>query len=77
MDDRGLPSGDVHGTFGGGEHACVGLNLARVGSCLAVASIVSRYDMKFVSGPPSMKERFDVGPVPIEGDIRVRFLPRS
>ena len=77
MDDRRLPSRDVHGTFGGGEHACVGFNLARVGSCLAVASIISRYDMKFVSEPPSMKERFDVGPVPIEGDIRVRFLPRS
>lgn len=77
LNDRNLPARDVHGTYGGGEHICVGFNLARIVTSITVASIVTHFDMEFCHGPPSMREKFDVGPVPIEGDIHVRFVPRG
>ena len=77
LDNPNLPAREVHGTYGGGEHVCVGFNLARIATCITVASIVTNYEMEYCHGPPSMEEKFDVGPVPVEGDIRVRFVPRS
>ena len=77
LENPGLPERDIHGTYGGGEHGCVGQNLARVAPVVAVGDIVSRYDLEFVDGPPSMKERYDVTTAPAERDIRVRFVPRS
>lgn len=77
LENPKLPGREIHGTYGGGEHVCVGQNLARIIPPLALANLVTRYDLEFLSAPPSMRERFDVGPAPIEGEVPVRFVPRG
>ncbi len=72
-----LPAREIHGIYGGGEHACLGQNLARFATFLALAVIVSRYDWDFVDRPPSMKERYDVVTAPVEDQILVRFRRRD
>lgn len=70
------PPRDVHGTYGGGEHSCVGRNLARIAPAIALAEVLSGYDLEFPDGPPSMKERYDVVLAPVEDEVTVRFVPR-
>jgi hypothetical protein len=53
----------------------VGLNLARVAPPIAVANILSRYDLEFTP-TPSGKERYLSVTAPRE-DLMVRFLPRA
>ncbi len=72
-----LPERDAHGTYGGGEHRCVGQNLARVLPAVTLGALISGYDLQFTTGVPSMAERFDVGPVPVEDPIKVKWMPRS
>ncbi len=76
IDNPNLPGREIHGTYGGGQHKCVGLNLARVAPPLAVANILSRYELEF-SPTPSGKERYDAVTAPAEENLMVRFLPRS
>jgi cytochrome P450 len=75
IDNPDLPGRDIHGTYGGGQHKCVGLNLARIAPPLAVANILSRYDLEF-SPEPSGKERYLSVTAPRE-DLKVRFVPRK
>jgi cytochrome P450 len=75
LDNPDLPGRDIHGTYGGGQHKCVGLNLARVAPPIAVANILSRYDLEF-SPEPSGKERYLSVTAPRE-DLKIRFVPRK
>jgi len=75
IENPDLPARDVHGTYGGGQHKCVGLNLARVAPPLAVANILKHYDLE-LSPEPSGKEYYHSVTAPRE-DIRVRFVARK
>ena len=77
LENPKLPAKEVHGIYGGGEHACLGQNLARFATFLTLAVIVSGYEWDFVHGPPSMKERYDVVTAPVEDQILVRFRKRD
>ncbi|MCB1120405.1 MAG: cytochrome P450 [Verrucomicrobiae bacterium] len=74
LDNPNLPERDVHGTYGGGQHKCVGLNLARVAPPIAVATILADYDLQFTP-TPSGKESYRSVTAPRE-DLMVRFVPR-
>ena len=77
LENPKLPDRDIHGTYGGGEHVCVGMNLARVLQAVTLGALISRYDMEFTSVVPSLEERFDVGPIPVEDPILVKWKPRG
>ena len=76
LDDPDLPGRDIHGTYGGGAHRCVGMNLARIEPPLAVANIISRYDLEFAP-QPSMEECYDAVTAPRENPLSVRFIRRG
>ncbi|MGJ3241740.1 MAG: cytochrome P450 [Opitutales bacterium] len=77
LQDENLPHREVHGTYGGGQHVCVGQNLARIQPPVAVADILHRFDLEFPDGPPSLRDRYDVVLAPVENPVRVRFVPRK
>lgn len=70
-----VPDRDIHGTYGGGQHKCVGLNLARVAPPIALANILSQFDLEF-SPTPSGKERYLSVTAPRE-DVTVRFISKT
>ncbi|NBB80720.1 MAG: cytochrome P450 [Verrucomicrobia bacterium] len=41
----------AHGTFGGGSHVCLGMNVTRVQMPLAIASLLSGYDFEVTQAP--------------------------
>ncbi|MCH2156807.1 MAG: cytochrome P450 [Opitutales bacterium] len=57
--DPDLPRHDAHGLFGGGAHVCAGAPLARVLQPVAVASILSNYQIEFKE-PPDTHACIDV-----------------
>lgn len=75
LDNPDLPGRDIHGTYGGGQHKCVGLNLARVAPPLAVANILKHYDLEFTP-EPSGKEQYLSVTAPRE-NLMVRFIPKK
>jgi cytochrome P450 len=44
----------AHGTFGGGSHTCIGLNVARLQIPLTIAMILSKYDFS-ITKPPAVE----------------------
>jgi cytochrome P450 len=66
----------AHATFGSGAHACLGQPLARIKMVLALAHIVSTYDVVFEQ-KPSFRPLFRVVFSPVERTLPVRFVPRS
>lgn len=44
----------AHGTFGGGSHVCLGMNVTRIQMPLTIAYLLSRYDFE-VTQPPRME----------------------
>jgi len=41
----------AHGTFGGGSHVCLGINVARLQMPITLAYLLSGYDFKITQGP--------------------------
>ncbi|NBB80685.1 MAG: cytochrome P450 [Verrucomicrobia bacterium] len=70
-----LPPKDVHGTFSGGRHKCLGAPLARIQPPLFTANILKYYDMEFLT-QPSLKEKYDAVVAPAEEPLMVRFTKR-
>jgi len=71
-----LPPRDVHGTFGGGQHKCLGSPLARIQPPLFTANVVQRYDIEFLV-EPSFKEKYDAVVAPREEPLLARFRKRT
>lgn len=74
LDNAKYPN-KAHGTFGGGKHFCSGQPLARIQMSLAIANIVTSYDVIF-DPAPSFRSEIDVVIMP-EKPVPVRFVPRS
>lgn len=75
VENPDLPSKDVHGTFGGGQHKCLGSPLARIQPPLFTANVVSRYDVEFLTRP-SLKEKYDAVTAPAEEPLMIKFHER-
>lgn len=72
LDNPDLPQRDTHGTYGGGSHKCVGQPLARIIPPLAIANILTHYNVEFEQ-TPSMEEKYDSVVAPREDEVWVRF----
>jgi cytochrome P450 len=59
LEDSDLPKRDVHGLFGGGAHVCAGFPLARILAPVAVATLLTHYDIEFET-PVETDARVDV-----------------
>ena len=55
----------THGTFGGGQHRCLGMPLARIQVPLLLANVVARYNLKY-DKEPSFKTRLEPSTMPRE-----------
>ncbi len=64
------------GLFGGGEHLCLGMPLARMQMPLALATFVRGWDLRFVE-PPSFAYLQSGAVTPIESRLTVTLTPRA
>ena len=76
IENPDLPPKDVHGTFSGGRHKCLGSPLARIQPPLFTANILKYYDLEFITRP-SFREKYDAVVAPAEEPLMVRFHERS
>lgn len=74
LEDSDIPKRDVHGLFGGGAHVCAGFPLARILAPVAVATLLSNYEIEFES-PVETDARVDVMLAPPSPPM-VRFKRR-
>lgn len=75
IENPDLPARDVHGTFGGGKHRCMGSPLARIQPPLFTANVVKYYDLEFLT-QPSLKAKYDAVVAPAEEPLMVKFHKR-
>lgn len=72
IEDPSLPSRDVHGTYGGGQHVCAGINLARIAPVVVIATVFNHYDIEF-DPFPSGSEIYDSVTAPGDVGMTARF----
>lgn len=75
LGEQRYPQRPTHGTFGGGRHACPGQSLARTKVALALATILTQYDVRF-EGPLSFRPWLAATITP-EKAVPARFVPRT
>lgn len=65
----------AHGTYGGSTHICLGMNLVRIHSPVAVANLVRDYDWQ-LEEQPQIAVNFNYG-VPQVADLQATLHPRK
>lgn len=69
------PPRKAHGTFGGGTHICLGINLARLHLPIFLGNLLGNYDFESIQ-QPEIRVQFQYG-VPQSADLELTLIPRS